>query len=101
MRMLLLIGFLLAESPGGCRRDVESPPKPGQSLAVRGTLAIGPECPEVHTASGRRYSLAGSIGTYRPGDQVCVKGTVAEMSFCMAGEATITVTSIGPANDCP
>lgn len=74
---------------------------PGQSVALRGTLGTGAECPTLTVDAGRLFSLAGDLGRFKPGDQVCVRGTIAEMSICMAGEATIAVTSVAPADSCP
>ena len=48
----------------------------------------------------RSFLLAGSIGSYRTGDQVCVRGRRVQMSTCQQG-ITITVEWIGPARDCP
>jgi uncharacterized protein DUF5818 len=75
--------------------------KPGGVLTVKGALESGPECPVVVTYDGRRYSLTGSLGRFKIGDRVCVRGSVAEVSICMAGEATLAVEAIGPENDCP
>ena len=70
-------------------------------LIVKGTLTgEGIECPALRDQGGILYTLAGSIGSYRTGDQVCVKGRRVQMSTCQQG-ITITVEWIGPARDCP
>jgi hypothetical protein len=61
----------------------------------------GVECPMIEVEGGRRFALGGSLGQFKAGDRVCLKGTVAAMSICMAGEATVSITAIGPENDCP
>ena len=70
-------------------------------VIVKGTLTSeGIECPALRDQGGILYTLAGSIGSYRTGDQVCVKGRRVQMSTCQQG-ITITVEWIGPARDCP
>lgn len=95
--MTILAGLVLAAA--GCR-ELPAEVRPGDMLTVRGELAAGAECPMLIVGE-RRFSLAGSTGAFKPGDRVCVKGTVAEMSFCMAGEATIAVEAIGAEDACP
>lgn len=97
--VLLMLVFAFSAAPG-CRQGVDPKPTPGAAIEVRGTLVAGAECPEVRTAAGKRYSLAGGTGAFKLGDEVCVRGKVAEVSFCMAGEATIAVESIAKASDC-
>ena len=75
--------------------------EPGKVVAMRGTLGAGTECPTLTVEGGRMFSLAGDLGRFQAGDQVCVRGTIAEMSICMAGEATISVTSVAAADSCP
>ena len=69
-------------------------------VIVKGTMtAEGIECPALRDRGGILYTLAGEIGTFRAGDQVCVKGRRVAMSTCQQG-ITITVEWIGPARDC-
>src|SRR5206468_8531998 len=69
-------------------------------VIVKGTLTSeGIECPALRDQGGILYTLAGSIGSYRTGDQVCVKGRRVQMSTCQQG-ITITVEWIVPAGDC-
>ena len=75
--------------------------RPGQIVTLRGQLVAGPECPMIAAENGHRYSLGGDLGAFRVGDRVCLRGSVAEASICMAGDATISVTSIGAENACP
>jgi len=92
----MLVALLLA----GCARPPAQVPPPGQSMSVRGVLAAGPECPEIHARDGRKYALSGDLGGHAFGDEVCLRGRVVAMSFCMAGEATLAIESIGPPGDC-
>jgi hypothetical protein len=76
-------------------------PKPGETLSIKGVLtAQGVECQAFRGDNGTLYTLSGSIGSYRTGDRVCVKGHPVEMSICQQG-TTIQVESIGPEGDCP
>lgn len=100
MFRVALVGSVIALAAWGCREALPSKLSPGQSVAVTGELVAGVECPLIVISGGRRLSLAGDVGRFRPGDRVCVKGRVAEMSFCMAGEATISVELIAPADSC-
>lgn len=74
---------------------------PGEHVALRGALAEGTECPMLVLDDGRRVSLTGERAGHAVGARVCVRGTVVEMSICMAGEATVSIESIGPESDCP
>lgn len=89
---LALAGALAA----GCAHS-----KPSGGITIRGELVSGAECPMVVTREGRRYSVTGSTAPFKIGDRVCIRGTVAEMSICMAGEATVSIEAIGPEDDCP
>ena len=75
----------------------------GQSsneLMVRGQVTDqGVECPTLLGTDGLLYSLAGDIGTARPGDEICVRGERAEMSICMQG-TTIAVHEVLPPEAC-
>lgn len=63
-------------------------------VVVTGVLTEeGVECPALRGDNGRLYTLAGSTGTYGPGDRVKVRGARAEMSICQQG-TTISVRSI-------
>src|SRR5262249_42164720 len=85
----------------GCKQDLPGNLGPGQPVALRGAISLGTECPTLVVENDRTFSLTGDLGRFKPGDRVCVHGTVAEVSFCMAGEATIAVTSIAPEDSCP
>jgi len=80
----------------GCAHQL----KPGH-IVIKGELVSGAECPMVVTAEGKRYSLTGSLGAFKIGDRVCVRGTLAEVSYCMAGDATVGIEAIGPEDHCP
>lgn len=75
--------------------------QPSGRLRVHGALTQGAECPLLVASDGKRYSLTGSLGRFTIGDHVCVRGTLAEASICMAGDATLAIESIGPESDCP
>ncbi|MDQ2696458.1 MAG: LysM peptidoglycan-binding domain-containing protein [Pseudomonadota bacterium] len=65
----------------GSRREKDAP-----TVEIRGTLTDeGVECPAVRTEDGKLYTLVGDLHDARPGDRLLVKGTRAEMSFCMQG----------------
>ena len=100
-RLLPPAVVLVAALAGGCRDDLPTKLGPGQSVTIRGKIEAGVECPMLVTDFGRRVSLSGNLGTLKPGDRVCVKGTIAEVSFCMAGEATVAIETIGPEDSCP
>ena len=97
--------ILLVALVSGCvRAPAPTPapvPKPGEVVTVRGRLATGAECPEIHARDGRRYALGGSLGSFKTGDEVCVRGRLVEMSICMAGDGTLSIEEIGPAGECP
>lgn len=101
MRHFLPLGLALAAAfSGGCRENLPATLSPGQVVTIRGEIAAGVECPMLVASGGRRFSLSGDLGQFKPGDRVCVKGTVAQASFCMAGEATVEIGTIGPEDAC-
>ncbi|MCI0431109.1 MAG: DUF5818 domain-containing protein [Rhodospirillales bacterium] len=71
-------------------------------ICIRGQLTDeGIECPALRGESGVLYTLAGDTGGFEVGDEVCVCGTVAEVSFCMQG-TTIASTHISSGEQgCP
>ncbi len=83
----------------GCNEELPKTLKPGQAVTVQGEIESGAECPTL-VAKDRRFSLAGGLGKFEVGDRVCVRGRIAENSFCMSGEATIAITTISAENDC-
>ncbi len=95
------LGIVLLTGLSACKDETPLPAKlkSGQSVTVQGEIQAGAECPML-AAGERRFSLAGDLGKFRVGDRVCVRGHVAENSFCMSGEATIAITAIGAENDC-
>jgi hypothetical protein len=74
----------------------------GQVICVQGHLTDeGIECPALRSESQSLFTLAGDTAGFEVGDEVCVCGTVAEVSFCMQG-ATIAVTHISSGKQgCP
>lgn len=88
---------------GGDSGTAESGQGPEEgAVCVRGRLTDeGVECPALRSEGGELYTLAGETAPFEVGDEVCVCGIVAEMSFCMQG-TTIAVTEISPgAQGCP
>jgi hypothetical protein len=83
-------------SIAGAEQAPESP-----LICIRGKLTDeGVECPALRS-EGELYTLAGESGEFEAGDEVCVCGAVADVSFCMQG-ATIAVTQITPGDQgCP
>jgi len=100
MRRLVIVGVVLAAATVGCKESLPAKVDPGQTVTMRGELGAGTECPMLIVKPERRFSLSGDLGRFKAGDRVCVHGTVAQMSFCMAGEATIDVVSIAPEDSC-
>ena len=93
--------FFGLQSSDGRRRAMAGPfrvtAKPPQPLTLRGTLLTGgAECAVFRSDDGRRYSLTGNLGNFRPGDRVVVRGRVAEVSICMQGQ-TLAVQRISKA----
>ena len=87
----------------GIRRAIAGPfrvierPKPSEPLTIRGTIVTGgAECPLFRSDDGRRFALAGNLGSFKPGDRVTVRGRVAQVSACMQGQ-TLTVQRISKA----
>ncbi len=100
MKQLPGVGIVLAVLTLGCNEQ-RTTLKPGQTITIRGELVAGAECPLIVTRDDHRYSIGGDLGRFAVGDRVCVRGTIAEMSICMAGEATIALEWIAPADSCP
>ncbi len=74
----------------------EPSPKP-KVVCINGTLTDdGVECQALRGEDGGLYTLVGDLGEFKNGDEVCVCGTIAELSVCMQG-TTIAVSWIGAA----
>jgi hypothetical protein len=97
----MAVGVVLVVLVAGCKENLPTDLNPGQTVVFRGEIAAGAECPMLVVGTNRRFSLTGDIGSFKIGDRVCVKGTIAEVSICMAGEATIAITEIGREDSCP
>jgi len=100
MLRLFCCSVVIAAIVIGCIQKSTSP-TPGHAFTVRGELAAGVECPVIVTKDGHRYSVAGDLGSFKVGDRVCLKGTIAQVSVCMSGEATISLEAIGSEQSCP
>jgi len=84
----------LLSSSGSISIAGEDQAPDGEAICIRGHLTDeGIECPALRGENGVLYTLSGDTGRLEVGDEVCVCGTVAEVSFCMQG-TTITVTRI-------
>jgi uncharacterized protein DUF5818 len=101
MRCGIMVAVVLVAAVVGCKEDLPAKLDPEQTVTVSGEVATGTECPMLIVKPERRFSLSGSLGRFKVGDRVCVHGTVAQMSMCMAGEATIAIVSIAPEDSCP
>ena len=93
----VMVGIVVSLPLVACLEDQSTPDK---VVTVTGTITDeGVECLAMRDDEDKLYTLTGSLGEYGPGDKVCVKGTLAETSFCMQG-VTIVVEWIGPADEC-
>lgn len=74
----------------------------GEVICIPGRLTDeGIECPALRSENQSLYTLAGDTDGFEVGDEVCVCGSVAEVSFCMQG-TTIAVTHISSGKQgCP
>lgn len=71
-----------------------------ETICLKGTLTDeGVECPAFRSQDGTLYTLMGELGGLRPGDEACLCGVVAQMSFCMQG-TPLSVSRAGPPDDC-
>ena len=100
MRHRLVVSAVLVAAVVGCKGSLPAKLEPGTTVSVRGEIAAGVECPILIAMPDRRFSLSGDLGRFKAGDRVCVRGTIASMSMCMAGEATIAITAIAPEDSC-
>ena len=94
------VAWVIVLSAVGCASTGNSLVKPGKEITTRGLLTPGAECPMLEASDGHRYALAGSLGTFKTGDRVCVRGKVAGTSICMAGDATLSIESIEAESAC-
>lgn len=93
----VLVGLIVTLPLVACLEDESGPDK---VVTVTGTITDeGVECIAMRDSEDRLYTLAGDTGEYGPGDKVCVRGTIAEMSHCMQG-TTIAVEWIGLDTEC-
>jgi ribosomal protein L19 len=66
----------------------------GNMLNIRGTLtAEGAECQALRGDDGKLYTLTGNLEGFKTGDEVHVRGRVAERTFCGQG-TTIVIEDI-------
>ena len=93
------VAWILAAAGAGCA-STGGLATPGQEIKAHGLLAAGAECPMLEASDGHRYALAGSLGSFKTGDRVCVRGKIAGASICMAGDATLTLESIDVESAC-
>jgi len=79
--------------------DEVAPPREGggndgERIELEGRVRDGTECPLLVTPDGDRWSLVSDRIDFTPGEYIEVRGTRADMSFCMAGLGTVEVTGI-------
>jgi hypothetical protein len=99
MRALLLALALLLLLGTTCEEGTDLPTD--RLVVIRGRLTEeGVECPTLRDRNGVLYSLSGSLGDYKAGDRVCVKGRKLEQSVCQKG-VTLSVEWIGLSRWCP
>lgn len=70
----------------------------GAPMTVNGWLVQGVECPMLRTADGRNFALAGAPQGLDYGAYVEVSGARRRISSCQAGEGTIEVQALAPAD---
>ncbi|MWD29939.1 LysM peptidoglycan-binding domain-containing protein [Aquicoccus sp. SCR17] len=63
-------------------------------VRYEGRVTEGAECPVLETPDGDSYALTSSSIPFTTGEYVEVRGTRAEMAYCMAGMTTLDVTGI-------
>lgn len=101
MRKLVPAVMVVTALAAGCNQENPIRIRHLEPITVQGEIQAGVECPMLKVAANRFYSLGGDLSGFKAGDKVCVRGRLAEVSYCMAGEGTIAVEAIGPAGDCP
>jgi hypothetical protein len=73
-RIWIVLAASLALGAGECGKSTET--SSDGTLTVKGVLTDeGVECPAMRDESGHLYTLSGSLGGFRQGDRVCVKGS--------------------------
>lgn len=86
----LALPACVAELP---RSDAAPSTASGETICVSGRLTHeGIECPAFRAEDGTLHTLTGDLGSLQPGDEACICGSPAEMSFCMQGK-TLAVQS--------
>lgn len=89
---LFLMALLLASGAATAQQKQQN--KKGKVVNVRGTLtADGVECQAFRGDDGQLYTLTGNLGGFQTGDEVRVRGRIAEVSTCQQG-TTLVVESI-------
>lgn len=66
----------------------------GTVIVREGRLGIGVECPILTATDGTVYSLTGEISPFDEGDEVRIRATRAQSSFCMENKETLDVQQI-------
>lgn len=66
----------------------------GEGITVEGRIREGTECAMLVTPDGDRYALTSEAVSFTPGEYVEVEGRTADISFCMEGRTTISVTAL-------
>jgi hypothetical protein len=76
------------------------PPRAGDFVKIRGTLAEDVDCRLLRVEDGSVYSLNLRLPNYLNGARLCIHGTIAEVSQCMT-QPTIEVQSVRAWSSCP
>jgi hypothetical protein len=98
--------------PAGCSspQTAESGPAQGPdggdpsggAICVSGRITDeGVECPTLRSQDGSLYSLAGDLGEFEVGDEVCVCGPSGGFSICMQGTTIAVHRMTEPKAGCP
>lgn len=74
----------------------------GATICVSGRITDeGVECPTLRSQDGTLYSLAGDLGEFDVGDEVCVCGPTGGFSICMQGTTIAVHRMTEPKAGCP
>ena len=76
------------------------PPRSGDFVKIRGTLAEDVDCRTLRCDDGSIYSLNVRLPNYLNGARLCIHGTILETSQCMT-QPTIEVQAVRAWSSCP
>jgi hypothetical protein len=103
MRRAFLAALVWMDLAGGCtpspRAAPPPDPRPGDSVHVRGRLDADVDCRLLRTEEGKVYSLSVRLPNLLDGTQVCIFGTISQVSQCMHSPS-IDVEQVRPWSAC-